>query len=95
MSVSNEDRQPMTASRAAEHLAEFFAERRCGNGAKPSPVDTNEAKLYLDALIAHGWGPRPTVNAKRLDRLVTVTQRDNSLSHLLAYLEQAGIEVTQ
>lgn len=75
--VSNEDREAAIAL-AADAIAGFPDE------AKHFIDDATEA---VDALVSHGWGPKPTVTLKRIQEYGRFDQL------ITGYLESRGIEV--
>lgn len=88
MSVSNEDRDA-----AVDKIYETpcFNESWLGEWHRPT---MGSAMKIVDTLIAHGWGPKPAVDAQRLNDLVTECTLEVALWPLTHYLESKGIEVS-
>jgi len=87
MTVSNEDRDA-----AINWTAEAIHGEAYGHWA------LERATGAINALIAHGWGPRPTVSGRDLDRFLRSAASilgNNATMALRGYLRDCGIEVTQ
>lgn len=81
--VSNEDRE------AAFHvIAEAIYGPAYGKASKA------KSERVLDALVSHGWGPKPRVEAQRLNDMITACEADMTINPLAEYLESHGVEVT-
>lgn len=51
----------------------------------------------VDALVSHGWGPKPTVSPAKIDELIVdkwPVGAGSLANHVRAYLRECGIEVT-
>lgn len=94
MSVSNEDRASAAATVNAALLAAY---------------QSTDGQLAVDALIARGWGPRPTVTrdaivdhvarlevpqAPVVDGVLKVSA-ESMADALIPFLRECGIEVTE
>jgi hypothetical protein len=99
MSVSDKDREAAARIRIGALNAVILGVDWAGliappTGAKAFLSVHEVARQALDALIAHGWGPRPTVDPQRLNDLVTACTLEITLNPLTNYLESRGIEVS-
>lgn len=88
MTVSNEDREAAIAA-AALAIAQGYQDE-----AKYFRDDATDA---VDALVSHGWGPRPTVSRTRIDEYMDAAIVGRGVSASAAVrelLRECGIEVT-
>jgi hypothetical protein len=100
MTVSNEDR---------EAAIQMILETKCvfDNPETPYLPVAKEAYMITDAYIAHGWGPRPAVDATRLAEMVGNRSHACPKDHageevwvvhpedVVEIVRECGIEVTE
>jgi hypothetical protein len=112
MTVSNEDRQEAKILLARAYcMAQFqYDEANYATAAdmqRAIGADTRSAAAsrliaaLVNAMVSHGWGPRPTVNGARLDDIADGYAHEVPgvpdvirLGDLSAVLRECGIEVT-
>lgn len=86
MTVSNEDREAAAAISAKAVAEAIYVAAVAIQGAAYGKAALEKAGRVVDALISHGWGPRPTVSAKEL--------HDLKPPKVIRYLREHRIEVT-
>lgn len=93
MTVSNEDRDA-----AVKHLQQTECVHY-EHQDELAPLGGDEARVIVDALIAHGWGPRPRVSPMKLGEFIDQANAGGMAIpwrglRLHDYLRECGIEVT-
>jgi hypothetical protein len=103
MAVSNEDREAAARSQSDALDAIVLGVDWAGLVFPPEGRDSvlrprDAARQALDALVSHGWGPRPKVNGAALDHIADGYAEDGihiNLADLPAVLRECGVEVVR
>lgn len=94
MTVSNEDRKAVVAINELAAAADILSNTTCHHWLNH---DIACDPCRIDALIAHGWGPRAKLPSGKINNWleVAVYAIDNADSEIRADLAAVGIEVTE